>query len=189
MARAGEKTVSRRSVPGPGRLVVSVIFRDEGARDAAILRLGEVLGEMRPEGGTFRFDATEYYAEEMGGPLFRQFVVASAPVPRDALPEIKVLLERIERDMAEGERRVVNLDPGLITPENFILATGKNYTHRVYLRDGVFADLTLEFRSGEFRALPWTYPDYASAEIRALLKSVRAEFLSRGESGGARKCG
>jgi hypothetical protein len=181
--------LSRRTVPAPGRLVVSMIFRNEVDRDAAIRRVREVLGEIRLAGGTFRFDTTDYYADEMGGPLFRQFAVASAPVPRDALPEIKVLMEGIEREMAEGERRSVNLDPGLITPENFVLATGKNFTHRVYLRDGVFADLTLEFRRGEFRALPWTYPDYASAEIRALLKGIRAEFLSCMESGGARKCG
>ncbi len=181
--------MSRRGIPGPGRLIVSVIFREEGARDAAILRMREVLGDMRPAGGTFRFDATDYYADEMGRPLFRQFLVASVPVPRDALPEIKVLLEGIERDTAQEGGRTVNLDPGLITPENFILATGKNFTHRVYLHDGVFAELTLEFRGGEFRVLPWTYADYASKEIRALLKAVRAEFLSSGESGGTRKCG
>jgi hypothetical protein len=166
-----------------------MVFRNEGDRDAAFLRMREVLGEMRLAGGTLHFDTTDYYADEMGGPLFRQFVVATAPVPRDALPEIKVLLEGIERDMADGQKRAVNLDPGLITPENFVLATGKNFTHRIYLRDGVFADLTLEFRGGEFRALPWTYPDYASAEIRALLKGIRAELLSCMESGGARKCG
>lgn len=83
----------------------------------------------------------------------------------------------------------MNLDPGLVTPENFILATGKNFSHRIYLRDGVFADLTLVYRKGEYRALPWTYPDYASREIRDLLKGVRAEFLARGETGGARRCG
>jgi hypothetical protein len=181
--------LSRRTVPGPGRLVISMIFRSEGDRDAALLRMREVLGEITLTGGTFRFDSTDYYAGEMGGPLFRQFAVAPVPVPRDALPDIKVLLEGIERDMAEGERRAVNLDPGLITPENFILATGKNFTHRIYLRDGVFADLTLEFRGGEFRTLPWTYPDYASAGIRSLLQGIRAEFLSSMESGGARKCG
>jgi hypothetical protein len=181
--------VSRRTVPGPARLVVSVIFREERAREAAIGRMQEALGELRPVGGTLRFDATDYYEDEMGGPLARQFVVASAPVARDALAEIKVQLEGIERDMAQRGRRVVNLDPGLVTAENFVLATGKNYTHRIYLRDGVFADLTLEFRRGEFRALPWTYPDYASAEVRSLLGAVRAEFLSRGGSSGASKCG
>ena len=181
--------MSRRRIPGPGRLVVSVLFRDERARDAAIRRMRDALGDLRLAGATLRFDATDYYEEEMGSPLFRQFVVASVPVARDALPEIKVLLEAIERDLANGERRIVNLDPGIVTPENFVLATGKNFSHRIYLRDGVFADLTLEFRNGEFRPLPWTYPDYASAEIRGLLGTVRAEFVSGRDPAGARPCG
>jgi len=181
--------VSRRRVPAPGRLVVSVIFRSGGARDAAVRRMSETLGALRILGGLFRFEATDYYSGEMGEPLHRQFVVATEPVRRDALPDIKVLLDGIERDTADGERRTVNLDPGLVTAENFILATGKNFTHRIYLRDGVFADLTLEFRGGEYRPLPWTYPDYASAEVRGLLKTVRAELLRGGESGGERRCG
>jgi hypothetical protein len=181
--------VSRRRVPAPGRLVVSVIFRTEVARDAAVRLMSARLGELRAAGGAFRFDATRYYAGEMGEPLFRQFVVAGEPVRRDALPDVKIHLEGIERGLAEGDRRTVNLDPGLVTAENFVLATGKNFTHRIYLRDGVFADLTLEFRGGEYRPLPWTYPDYASPEIRGLLKAVRAELLAGRESGGARQCG
>jgi hypothetical protein len=71
----------------------------------------------------------------------------------------------------------VNLDPGLLTPENFILATGKNFSHRVYLGNGVFADLTLVYRNGGFHPLPWTYPDYASEEVRSLLRDLRREHM------------
>lgn len=181
--------MSRRRVPAAARLVISVIYRTEGSRDAAVRRMSGELGELRAAGGTLRFDATSYYAAEMGEPLFRQFLVSTEPVPRDALPDVKLLLERIENDTADGGRRTVNLDPGLLAAENFVLATGKNFSHRIYLRDGVFADLTLEFRGGEYRALPWTYPDYASAEIRGLLGALRAELLADGRSGGVRRCG
>jgi len=105
-----------------------------------------------------------------------------------SLPEVKIGLERIERDLSVGGRRTVNLDPGMVTPENFILATGKNFTHRVYLRDGVFADLTLVFRKGEYRTLPWTYPDYATEEIRLLLEEVRSELLAAAAAERARTC-
>ena len=181
--------MSRRSEPASARLVVSAIYRDERILGAAYARVVEILGEARFVGRVFSFDFTEYYSDEMGSPLSRRFIEASAPVPRDVLPDIKIGMERIERELSEGGRRTVNLDPGLVTPENFILATGKNFSHRIYLRDGVFADLTLVYRKGEYRALPWTYPDYASREIRDLLKGVRAEFLARGETGGARRCG
>jgi len=165
--------MSRRNVPPPAVLVVSAIFREERFLEAALPRIAGIVGEAVFSGPVFPFDRTEYYSGEMGKPLFRRFLAAADPVPRDSLPAIKIGLEAIENDLAEGGRRTVNLDPGLITPENFILATGKNFSHRVYLRDGVFADLTLVFRNGEYRPLPWTYPDYASDEIRVLLREIR----------------
>jgi Domain of unknown function (DUF4416) len=86
--------------------------------------------------------------------------------------------------------RTVNLDPGLLTEENVLLATGKNYSHRVYLRDGVFADLALVYRKGEYRPLPWTYPDLASDGIRAFLAEVREELReARKQEGRPFRCG
>jgi Domain of unknown function (DUF4416) len=181
--------VSVRRIPTPACLVVSAIYRDQCVLDAALRPLTRTVGEMRCAGGEFPFDRTDYYRREMGAPLRRRFFVGAATVARDALPAIKLLLEQGERDTTQGGKRVVNLDPGLLTAENFILATGKNYSHRVYLRDGVFADLTLEFRKGDFRPLPWTYPDYASGEVRSLLREIRAGFLAGGTAGGERKCG
>jgi hypothetical protein len=172
--------MSSRSVPAPARLVVSAIFREERSLEAALLRIEEEVGEVRPAGPAFPFDWTDYYAEEMGSPLFRRFLRSERPVPRESLADIKIALERIEIALSFEGRRTVNLDPGLVTAENFILATGKNFTHRVYLRDGVFADLTLEFRNGEYRPLPWTYPDYASEAVRRLLREVRREHLAAG---------
>lgn len=171
--------MSSRNVPSPAILVVSAVFREWRFLEAAFPRVLEVVGEAEFRGPVFPFDRTEYYSEEMGKPLFRRFLVAAEPVPRDSLPGIKIGLDAVENELSQEGRRTVNLDPGLVTPENFILATCKNFTHRVYLRDGVFADLTLEFRGGEYRILPWTYPDYASDEIRALLRDIRRGSLGK----------
>jgi hypothetical protein len=177
--------LSVRSEPPPARLVISAIYREERKYAEALPRVAAAVGPVRPAGNRFPFDRTDYYGEEMGAPLFRRFLAAEAAVPRDALPAVKVALEAIEGEMADDGRRAVNLDPGLLTAENFILATGKNYSHRVYLGNGVFADLTLVYRKGEFHPLPWTYPDYASGEIRALLREIRRDYLGGG-AGGAR---
>jgi hypothetical protein len=176
--------LSTRSEPPPARLVLSVIYREERKYLEALPRIAAAVGPVRPAGDPFPFDLTGYYGEEMGAPLFRRFLTAEAAVPRDALPAVKVAMEAIEGELASGGRRTVNLDPGLLTAENFILATGKNYTHRVYLGNGVFADLTLVYRKGEFHPLPWTYPDYASGGIRTLLREIRRDHL-RGAIGGA----
>ena len=176
-----------RSEPSPARLVISTIYREERIYAEALPRVAAAVGPVRPAGDRIPFDRTDYYGGEMGAPLFRRFLAAERPVPRGALAAIKVAMETIEAELSESGRRTVNLDPGLLTPENFILATGKNFTHRVYLGAGVFADLTLVYRNGEFQPLPWTYPDYASDGVRSLLGELRREHLAGG--GMATSCG
>lgn len=182
--------MSRRAVPLPAKLLASVIYRDEGrfadARSLFAVRIGAV----ESVSDRFPFDFTDYYAREMGAPLVRRFVVAAELVARDALAAAKEAAERIEAELAVGGRRTVNVDPGLLTEENFVLATGKNYSHRVYLRDGVYADLTLVYEKGAYRALPWTYPDYASDAVRAFLSDVRSRYReSRGRGAEGIPCG
>jgi hypothetical protein len=71
----------------------------------------------------------------------------------------------------------MNIDPGYLSQAHLILATGKGYAHRPYLRDGIYADLTLIFRQGSFEALPWTYPDYAAPETICLFNGIRRKYL------------
>ncbi len=171
--------MSRRAEPRPGFLVLSLIYGTEERLAEALEGVSRDVGPVRDVAGRQPFDWTEYYAREMGTPLFRRFAVLAGTWPREILPEAKLRAESIENRLAEGGRRTVNIDPGLLTEESFILATGKNFSHRVYLRDGVYADLTLLFRRGSYEPLPWTYPDYASAPVREFLRGVRAD-LRRG---------
>lgn len=165
--------MSRRKVPSPARLLVSVIYRDEGRFLEVRESLSGLLGTVGRTSERFDFDRTDYYEEEMGAPLFRRFLVMKEPVRRDFLASAKLRAEEVEVRFTDAGRRTVNLDPGILTEENFLLATGKNFAHRVYLRDGVFADLTLVYRKGEYHPLPWTYPDYASPGIRDFLARER----------------
>lgn len=165
--------MSRRSVPPPGVLVASVIYRDEEAYRRLLPRLAARFGPVSSVGGPFPFDRTDYYEREMGPELVRRFVVFEAPLARDGLVGAKLAAWELEAEFSADGRRAVNIDPGLLTDENFVLATGKNYSHRVYLGEGVFADLALVYRKGSYAPLPWTYPDYADDAIRSYLGSVR----------------
>lgn len=165
--------MSTRKTPSPARLVVSVIYGDEVRFREALQRICDVFGAVAGTSPPFPFDRTGYYGGEMGGPLYRRFAVMERLVPRDSLSDAKVMSEGLEAEFSSGGKRTVNIDPGLLTEENFCLATGKNFTHRVYLRDGVFADLTLVYRKGGYVPLPWTYPDIASDQIRAFLSGER----------------
>lgn len=90
--------------------------------------------------------------------LVRRMVSFGPLIRPEALPEIKCLTNRMEALHEQGDQRRVNIDPGYLSPSHLILATGKGYSHRPYLRDGIYADLTLIFSDGTFRPLPGPIP-------------------------------
>lgn len=102
----------------------------------------------------------EYYSKEMGLPLSRAFFLTSTSFPREFLLSAKLMAIEWERKWSENSNRTVNVDIGFLSLENFLLATTKNYSHRIYIGQNIFADLTYYFHGGEIQTLPWTYPDY-----------------------------
>jgi len=177
--------LSQRKTPSAAGLLFSVIYREEEDFEKTLRTISDRVGRIEYTSGPFPFDRTDYYAKEMGAPLFRRFLLAADEVGREDLVQAKLAAESIEAEFSVDGKRNVNIDPGLLTDENVVLATGKNYSHRIYLRDGVFADLTLVFEKGEYRSLPWTYPDFASPEIRTFLTMLRT--LCRAEKNRGRK--
>ncbi|NNF84704.1 MAG: DUF4416 family protein [Deltaproteobacteria bacterium] len=184
--------MSRRKVPSPAGLLFSVIYRKEEDFEKTFLTISDRIGKIGYASSPFPFDRTDYYAKEMGTPLFRRFLLAADAVCRDELVQAKIASESIEDEFRENGNRTVNIDPGLLSEESFVLATGKPYSHRIYLRDGVFADLTLVFEKGEYKPLPWTYPDLASPEIRTFLTMLRTfirKGIHQGQRGDSCRCG
>jgi len=164
--------------PLPAALVTSVIYRDDSRRDLAIRLLGDRFGQGDVHGDPIPFDQTSYYQAEMGSPLKRVFWTARRPVERDGLAAIKLASNEIEQSLAAGGgARTVNLDPGLLSAENFVLATTKNFAHRICLGRGIFAEITLIYRGSSYEPLPWTYPDYAGEVIRNILKQLRNNYI------------
>ncbi len=131
------------------------------------------IGDIKEQTPVSRFTHTNYYEKEMGSDLLRTFILFESPVEREVLPEIKGRSNEIELSLTTDEKRIVNIDPGYIALEHVILATTKGYAHRVYLKNGIYADLTLIFRDGTYRPLDWTYPDYAEMDIISLFNRWR----------------
>ena len=113
----------------------------------------------------------------MGENLVRRFLSMEKLIRPDTLPDIKLAANDIEDGFTEGERRLVNIDPGYLSKAHLILATGKGYSHRPYLRDGIYADLTLIYQTRKFCSLPWTYPDYADEKQLLMFGKIRAKYL------------
>jgi hypothetical protein len=123
------------------------------------------------------FHYTEYYTEEMGSSLERRFICFEKLITSESLPDVKLCTNDIEdRTSVDGKRRV-NIDPGYMSQAHLILATGKGYSHRPYLRDGIYADLTLIYSGKSFQSLPWTYPDYGEKPAIEMFNRIRAKYL------------
>lgn len=123
--------------------------------------------------GPFAFEYSDYYREEMGPNLEKLFVIFSGAYSVEKSVASKRQAIKVERKFAEQGKRTVNLDPGYLTLAKLVLTTTKNYDHRVYLGRGIFADVQLRFRNGEFISNPWTYPDYKAEGSLAFFKESR----------------
>ncbi|MBN2498295.1 MAG: DUF4416 family protein [Deltaproteobacteria bacterium] len=163
--------------PDPARVVLGVLFADAEILERARGRLVEVLGPVQRVGDEMDFTWTRYYEAEMGPGLRRCFLSAGALVPREILADLKRWTNRLESELAHPDgRRRINIDPGLMSLDNFVLATTKSQPHRLYLRDGIFAEVTLVYTRGGFQPLERTYPDYRSEEVRKLMDGIRKEY-------------
>lgn len=171
--------------PVRARVVVSVLSgRWAEVWPALLTRLEEALGPADIVSDLRAFDHTNYYESEMGAPLFRRLVSFERLVPQDGLADLKFMAMALERELAlpDGRRRV-NLDPGLVTQERLVLATGKNFTHRVYQGRRIWADLTLIWQGGAWKTLPWTFSDYATPWAKTVLTEIRRAHRRTLEAG------
>jgi hypothetical protein len=175
--------------PRPAKLFMSFIASENGLFPQGLKDLCSAFGEADYISERFPFDFTDYYTHEMGKTLFRHFITFEPLISIPILPDIKQTTNRLEEEHAAppGNRRI-NIDPGYICLEHVILATTKGYTHRPYLRDGIYADLALIYRNKSFQPLEWTYPDYREEKIIILFNHLRKKYLEDLRGGQQRPC-
>jgi hypothetical protein len=165
--------MSQPRPPGPAKLVIGLITKEKRLFPQAACDLAERFGMVELTSSWLPFAYTDYYEQEMGSPLFRRVLAFKDLIEQEALPEIKTITNRLEEKYSTNNSRRINIDPGYLLLERFVLATGKNYSHRICIGKNIYADLTLIFQKGRFQALPWTYPDYAGNDLLVFLGKVR----------------
>lgn len=160
----------------PVKLVISVFTGDPRLFPEVFKKLeaafgpADLLSEMLP------FTTTEYYRDEFGDGLKRKIASFAGLIEAGKLAEIKLFTNGLEDEYKTGDKRRVNIDPGYMALEKFVLASCKNFSHRIFLKDGVWADLTLMYVGDDFTSLPWTYPDYAEGAMTGILKEIRKRY-------------
>jgi len=130
----------------------------------------------------FPFVETTYYHAAMGEDLQKCFLVFERLIDPATLPAIKrmtIAWEEEYRAMTDHPvDRPLNLDPGYITEAKVVLATTKNRDHRIYLSDGIFAEVTLFYRGKRWQSREWTYRNYQRDDYQRFFTECR-NYLRR----------
>ncbi|MEA2014796.1 MAG: DUF4416 family protein [Thermodesulfobacteriota bacterium] len=168
--------MSRPVLPEPVKVISSIFSGNLDILNETIAALSDKFGGIDYVSPIIPFQYTDYYTKELGPSLVRRFISFETLVSPDTLPDIKLVTNRIENRYTRNGNRLINIDPGYISKAHLILATGKAYTHRPYIRDGIYADLTLIFQKHTFRDLEWTYPDYSEGNTITMFNNIRERY-------------
>ncbi len=145
--------------PQPAKLFTGLLYPTSDIYIESVSALVLVFGNIDLESSEIPFANTGYY-REIGYPLFRRFVSFQKLIDRESIVSAKLTANKIELASSNSGKRKVNIDPGYMTLANVFLASCKDYSHRIYLRDGVYLESEYRYSSGEYLFWPWTYPDY-----------------------------
>lgn len=166
--------------PTPVKLFAGLLYCSEDVLEKALRVLEETFGRIDYISQEIEFTWTNYYAEEMCEKLYRKFVSFEKLIDPGILADIKIKTNEIEqRFTKEDGGRLINIDPGYIALSKLVLASAKDFSHRIYLRDGIYAEVTLRFISGKFTPLDYTYPDYRSDEYHKIFLKIREIYRNQ----------
>jgi hypothetical protein len=127
----------------------------------------------------FLFDMTHYYDEEMGTPIYRYFISFEKLMEPSEIAAAKVKTNELEALFASeysNLQRPINLDPGYLEQSKIVLASTKNFFHRILISDGIYAEVTLHFQDGAWQSFPWTFPDYKTDRYHRFFTSLRNRY-------------
>lgn len=163
----------------PCKLICAILFSDEEDLKTAKAKLRENYGTIDHETTAYSFDHTQYYNQEMGEGLKRCLVSFDNLVAPESLALCKRNTIKIEEEMSQDGKRKVNLDPGHIARGRLILASTKDFSHRIYLDLGIYAEVTLLFKKKKIEALPWSYPDLVHPNRHQELIKINKSYLEQ----------
>lgn len=159
-------------------LFVGMLFGSKEHLHEAEKKLNESFGDTVLESPVMQWDYSGYYKKELGWHIQRKFIFFEKLINQDELRDIKVKTNAIETGLSTGGKRTVNLDPGYLTSAKVVLASTKDYSHRLYLGDGIFAEITLIYNGG-FQPHINTYRDYQDEKYIHLFEEAREIFKRR----------
>jgi len=169
--------------PKPVKFIIGILAADRQCLHTAVEALTSKFGRTDFVSNVWPFDKTDYYKDQTGEHILRQFVSFERLVNPAKLAKIKHRTNKLEQKLAAKLAlplpRPVNLDPGIIEPSKLILASTKNYSHRIYIGKKIYAEVTLIFDKGRWCPFEYTYPDYKQQCYFDFFDKVRKRLLEQ----------
>ncbi len=154
-------------------LFVGMLYADTVVLHSVQTILEETYGAVLLETPASQWEQSRYYEQELGWPLFRKFVFYRRIIHPEDLADIKTKTNEMEGSFSVDGNRRINLDPGYLTLSKIVLASTKNYAHRIYLRNGIYGEVTLYYKHGTFRPHLFTYQDYQKQDCLDMFMQAR----------------
>ena len=170
------------TMPQPVKAIMGVLTPEPGLLRTVYAELSEHLGPIDFASELMPFTSTTYYAREMGPDIQRQFISFERLIDAGTLAEVKLFTNQVEQNFTKTAARRVNLDAGYLCMAKLVLASTKDHAHRIYLRDGIYAEITLRFYRKTFHPWEWSYPDYRSPAYIAIFNRIREIYRKQLEN-------
>lgn len=171
------------NLPKPVKLIIGILAADGDCLKKAIGVLEAEFGTIDFRSDVWPFTQTEYYKDETGEHILRQFVSFDKLIDPGKLADIKHRTNRLEKQLAAqlglNLSRPVNLDPGIIEPSKLVLVTTKNYSHRIYIGNKMYAEVTLIYNKGHWKHFDYTYQDYRLKNYHDFFSKVRNRLVEQ----------
>ncbi len=165
--------------PFPIKYFVAILFGEPDDLTIAKAALVDAWGDLDFESGDYLFDTTDYYEPEMGKPLYRRLVTFRRLMSPTELVPMKLRCNRIEDGLAVKGKRVVNLDAGYLDHNKVVLASAKEAGQKIYLGEGIYADLVGRYKDGKYRPFEWSFPDFSDGRYDSELEAIRQIYLQQ----------
>ena len=169
--------------PTPVKLFIGMIAQDTSLFEQLESNLQKEYGPIDMESPVWQWEHTNYYEKEMGTALKRKFIFFKDLIHPKAIADIKLITDELEKlHLNENSGRMINLDPGYLDAAKLVLATTKDFSHRIYLDKGIYGEVTLIYSGGDYQVLPYTFPDYRTAEYMEIFKQARELYKQQVQS-------
>jgi hypothetical protein len=168
--------------PDPVKLIIGILACDEKALSATVEMIKAKFGPLDLDSPVWPFTHTKYYANETGTTIVKKFVTIEKLISPDELAKIKLKTNKMEEKLAKkftSLSRPVNLDPGYIEPSKLVLASTKNFSHRIYIGKNIWAEVTLIFHKGKWVSFDYTFPDHKEDRYHGFFSQVRERTLEQ----------